>query len=155
MVHGDKAQRDLRNTYLAALVILIAQFLLGMAVNLFVVIPRNHPGSSPPEYFSGVVSSVTWAIAQQGQVWLILHASLGLLLVASAAVVLLRAIRTYERSTIVVASIGGLSVLAAGFNGGSYLNYHEDFSSMLMATFFAVAVIAYAVGIYLTARPSA
>jgi hypothetical protein len=45
-------------------------------------------------------------------------------------------------------------VQAAGFNGGGYLNYHEDFSSMLMATFFAVALVAYAVGIYVTGRPT-
>jgi hypothetical protein len=48
-----------RRASLAALLMLIAQFLLGMAVNLFVVIPKDHPGSNPPEYFSGVVQSVT------------------------------------------------------------------------------------------------
>jgi hypothetical protein len=42
-------------------------------------------------------------------------------------------------------------VLGAGFNGGSFLNYHEDFSSMLMATGFAIAVAAYATGLYLAA----
>ncbi len=36
--------------YLAALVV---QFWLGMWVNLFVEIPKNHPGANPPEYFSG------------------------------------------------------------------------------------------------------
>jgi len=45
-------------------------------------------------------------------------------------------------------------VLAAGFNGGSFLNYNQDFSSMLMAVFFAVAVIAYAVGLFVTGRPA-
>jgi hypothetical protein len=33
---------------------------------------------------------------------------------------------------------------------GSYLNYHEDFSSMLMATGFAVAAIAYLLAPYLS-----
>ena len=41
-----------------------------------------------------------------------------------------------------------MAVLAAGFNGGSYLNYHEDLSSMIMATFFAIAVTAYLVGLF-------
>jgi hypothetical protein len=39
-------------------------------------------------------------------------------------------------------------VIGAGFNGGSYLNYHEDFSSMIMAGGFALAVVAYLIGLY-------
>ena len=54
--------RQVRITFLFALVMLIAQFLLGMAVNLFVKIPDHHPGANPPEYFSGVARSVTWTI---------------------------------------------------------------------------------------------
>jgi hypothetical protein len=53
---------NVRFGYLAALIALVIQFLLGMAVNLFVTVPKNHPGSNPPEYFTGVVQSVTWAI---------------------------------------------------------------------------------------------
>lgn len=155
MVRVEDPRRELRDTYLAALIVLVAQFLLGMAVNLFVVIPRNHPGANPPEYFSGVGSSVTWAILQGGQLWLILHASLGLILVGAGVAVLLRAIQTRERNSIIVASLGAVAIVAAGFNGGSYLNYHEDFSSMLMASFFAITVVAYSVGLYLTARGSA
>jgi hypothetical protein len=155
MVNADRSRSEIRNGYLAALIVLVAQFLLGMAVNLFVVIPRQHPGANPPEYFGGVVSSVTWAILQQGQFWLVVHASLGLILVLVGAGLLARAIRSGNRARIIVASVGALAILAAGFNGGSYLNYHEDFSSMLMASFFAIAVVAYAVGIYLAAPRSA
>jgi hypothetical protein len=74
--------RQLRISFLFALVMLVAQFLLGMAVNLFVKIPTDHPGSNPPEYFS---------------------------------------------------------------------NYHQDFSSMIMATGFAIAVVAYSAGLYIAA----
>ena len=49
----------------------------------------------------------------------------------------------------VSAIFGFIGVLGAGFNGGSFLNYHQDFSSMLMATGFAIAVVAYSVGLYL------
>jgi hypothetical protein len=31
------------------------------------------------------------------------------------------------------------------------LNYHEDFSSMIMATGFAIAVVAYSAGLYIAA----
>jgi len=141
----------MRNQFLGTLVFLIVQFLLGMAVNLFVTIPTNHPGANPPEYFSGVVQSVTWAILH-GHILLILHASLGLLLVLNAIGLLLASIRARARDLIWVTALGLFGVLAAGFNGGSFLNYNQDFSSMIMATFFAWAVIAYMVGLFLTGR---
>ena len=113
--------------------------------------PRDHPGANAPEYFSGVVQSVTWAILH-GHVLLILHAILGLLLVLMGAGVMFQAIRSGTRSLVITSVIGAIAILAAGFNGGSYLNYHEDFSSMIMASLFAIAVIAYAVALYLTAE---
>src|SRR5260370_166718 len=85
-------REQMRSQFLGTLILLIIQFLLGMALNLFVTIPTNHPGANPPEYFGGVVQSVTWAILH-GHVLLIIHASLGLLLVLNALGLLLAAIR--------------------------------------------------------------
>lgn len=136
---------------LVTLVTLVAQFLLGMAVNLFVVIPKNHPGSNPPEYFSGVAQSVTWAILH-GHLFLVLHAVLGLVLAVNAVGLLIRAIQWRTRSMLLTAGFGAIGVIGAGFNGGSYLNYHEDFSSMIMSAGFAVAVVSYATGLYLLPR---
>ena len=140
--------RELRQAYLGTLITLVVQFMLGMATNLFVQIPTDHPGANPPEYFSGVAQSVTWAILHGPSIWLVLHAVLGLLIVFSAFGLLFRTVRTRNRLAITTSVIGALAVLAAGFNGGSYLNYHEDFSSMIMATFFAIAVTAYLVGLF-------
>src|SRR5258708_12807452 len=81
-------REQMRSQFLGTLILLIIQFLLGMALNLFVTIPTNHPGANPPEYFGGVVQSVTWAILH-GHVLLIIHASLGLLLVLNALALLL------------------------------------------------------------------
>jgi hypothetical protein len=75
-----------------ALGALIVQFLLGTAVNLFVKIPTDHPGANPPEYFGGVVTSVSWAILHGGS-WLTLHAVWGLVLVLAALGTLVQAIR--------------------------------------------------------------
>ena len=146
-------REQMRNQFLGTLIFLIIQFLLGMAVNLFVTIPTNHPGANPPEYFGGVAQSVTWAILH-GHVLLQVHAVLGLLLVVNAFGLLVAAIRTRARDLIWITSLGLFGVLAAGFNGGSFLNYNQDFSSMLMATFFAIAVVAYAVGLLVTGRTS-
>ena len=150
----SQMRQQMRNQFLGTLIFLIVQFLLGMSVNLFVTIPTNHPGANPPEYFGGVVQSVIWAILH-GHVLLQVHAVLGLLLVLNALGLLIAAIKTRAGDLIWVASLGLFGVLAAGFNGGSFLNYNQDFSSMVMATFFAWAVIAYAVGIFLTGRPGA
>jgi hypothetical protein len=146
-------REQLRNQFLGTLIFLVIQFLLGMAVNLFVTIPTNHPGANPPEYFSGVVQSVAWAILH-GHVLLIIHASLGLLLVLNALGLLIAAIRTRSRDLITITSFGLFGILGAGFNGGSFLNYHQDFSSMLMASLFAIAVVSYAVGIFVAGRPA-
>ena len=147
-------REQMRNQFLGTLIFLIVQFLLGMAVNLFVTISTNHPGANAPEYFGGVVQSVTWAILH-GHVLLQVHAVLGLLLVLNALGLLIAAIRTRARDLVWVTSLGLFGVLAAGFNGGSFLNYNQDFSSMIMATFFAWAVVSYAVGLFVTGRTTA
>ena len=143
----------MRLGFLTTLITLAVQFMLGMGVNLFVQIPHDHPGANPPEYFSGVAQSVTWAILH-GHILLTLHAVLGLLLVLGGFGLIVRAIVSRSRSLIIATAAGALGVLGAGFNGGSFLNYHEDFSSMLMATGFAIAAVSYEVGLFLTARPA-
>ncbi|HKW08509.1 MAG TPA: hypothetical protein VJS19_13170 [Candidatus Dormibacteraeota bacterium] len=145
--------RELRGGYLGNLIALVLQFLLGMVTNLFVDIPKDHPGANPPEYFSGVASNVLWAIVHGPSFWLTLHAIFGLFLVVFGFRVMLVAIRSRQRSMIIVSVIGALAILGAGFNGGSFLNYHEDFSSMIMASFFAIAVTAYSVGLFLLPLP--
>jgi hypothetical protein len=140
-----------RRTLGFALGMLIIQFLLGMAVNLFVTIPSNHPGARPPEYFGGVVTSVSWAVLHGG-LWLTLHAVWGLVLVLGALGTLVQAIRLASGGRITLAALGLVGVLGAGFNGGSFLNYNENFSSMLMAVGFALATSAYVALLYGTPK---
>ncbi len=140
-------QKAFRTTLGFALGMLIIQFLLGMAVNLFVKIPANHPGANPPEYFGGVVTSVTWAILHGG-LWLQLHGAWGLVLVIGAIGTLVQAIRLGGGSRITLAALGFIGVVGGGFNGGSFLNYNQDFSSMLMAVGFALAMSAYIAALF-------
>jgi hypothetical protein len=145
----ERRSRVLVSASLSALLALIAQYLLGTAVNLFVKVPLDHPGANPPEYFGGVVRSVTWALLQ-GPLLLQLHAAFGLILVIGSVYLLVQGIAARQRGLIAAMVFGLIGTLGAGFNGGSYLNYHEDFSSMLMATGFAVATIAYPFALYLS-----
>jgi hypothetical protein len=57
--------------------------------------------------------------------------------------VIVQARKLHRRAITVTAVLGFLFVLGAGFNGASFLNYREDFSSMIMASLFALAVLAY------------
>ena len=132
------------------LVGLVVQYLLGMAVNLFVTIPKDHPGARPAEYFGGAVQSVGWALTQ-AHVLLILHAGWGLLLLVNGIMLLGFARRSGARGQVIATALGFLSILAAGFNGSSYLNYDEDLSSMLMAAFLGSAVVCYGAGLFLLA----
>jgi len=46
----------------AACLLLLIQYLLGMAVNLYVVLPAAHPGAAAPDYFTGAASGLGWVI---------------------------------------------------------------------------------------------
>ena len=72
------------------------------------------------------------------------------MLLIGAIVLFVQAARSGPRSFAIGTGIGGFAILGAGFNGGSFLNYNQDFSSMIMAAFFAIAVAAYAAVMFVT-----
>ena len=143
------SQRLLKVLTLVILILLAAQFLIGMLVNLFVVVPSAHPGTNAPEYFSGVVTGVLWVLGH-GTLWLWLHAIVGLALFLCSLVLLGLSIAARRRAWIISSLFGLLGIMTAGFNGASFLNYGHDFSSLLMSIGFLIAVIPYMIGIYVT-----
>jgi len=134
--------RQVRRITVGLILALIVEFLVGMLVNLFVTIPDSHPGSQPSEYLAGSFQSVTWALTQ-GPSLLATHASLGLVLVLGSLALVFRARQLHRRRMTVAAVLGFLFILGAGFNGASFLDFNEDFSSMIMATLFAAALLSY------------
>jgi hypothetical protein len=143
------SQRMQRAITLTILLLLAAQFLIGMLVNLFVKVPSVHPGTNATEYFSGVVTGVLWVFGH-GTLWLLLHAIVGLALLLCSLILLGLAIASRRRAWIISSIFGLLGIMAAGFNGASFLNYGHDFSSLLMSIGFLLAVIPYMIGIYVT-----
>lgn len=133
---------------LVTLFVLLAQFLLGMGVNLFIKVPAHHPGAQAVEYFGGTARSVGWSIAH-GPAVLAVHAVLGLLLGINAIILLVQALKWRQRKLVITSALGAIGIVGAGFNGGSFLDYGHDFSSMLMAVGFALAVGSYLVALYL------
>ncbi len=63
----------------AACLLLLIQYLLGMAVNLYVTVPGRHPGAGASNYFSGAASGLGWVISA-GPGWAAAHAAFGLAL---------------------------------------------------------------------------
>jgi hypothetical protein len=43
---------------LTVCLLLLVQYLLGMAVNLYVALPGRHPGAGAPDYFTGAAAIV-------------------------------------------------------------------------------------------------
>lgn len=136
----------------AILALLGLQFLLGMLANLFVTVPPVHPGAHASEYFSGVAQDVVWALGNAVAA-LRLHVIVGLLLFLAALWLLVLAIASRRRGRIIVAAVGLFAIWAAGMNGASFMNYFEDFSSLLMAIGFLVAAVAYVIGYGMPERP--
>ena len=106
---------------MVTLATLTVQFLLGMGVNLFVKVPDSHPGARPAEYFSGSVQGVVWALGS-GMWLLVLHIVIGFLLLGSAIGVAWLAFASRGVVLRAWSILGALGVVAAGFNGASYLD---------------------------------
>jgi hypothetical protein len=148
------ATNRFRANLLGALTALIIQFLLGMGVNLFVTITRRHPGANASNFFGGVIQTVFWA-ATQAPIVLILHTILGLFILLNAIGVVVNAVRLRASGTLGPAIIGLIGVLAAGFNGASFLIYNHDINSYLMSVGFAIATGAYVWLLYMLPRVEA
>ena|ERR1700730_148369 len=139
----------LRTITAITLLLLVVQYLLGMVANLFIKVPGVHPGAQAPEYFSGVVQGVAWALVHS-QLGLLLHVVVGLLLGIASFIMLGLAIASRRRAWIATSILGWIGIMGAGFNGASFLNYGHDFSSLLMSIGFILALVSYAIGFYIT-----
>src|SRR5947209_15333799 len=109
------------------LILLAAQFLIGMLVNLYVQVPSVHPGANAPEYFTGVAQGVAWALFN-AQWQLLIHVAVGLLLFVLSIVLLVLAIIARRGTWITISVLGFIGIMGAGFNGASVMNYGHGFS---------------------------
>ncbi len=134
-----------------ACVLLLVQYLLGMVTNLYVVLPARHPGARAASYFSGVTAGVSWLISS-GPAWAAAHAAFGLALAVAAVAAVALTWRSGGRAGRVLAVLGALTIIGAGFNGASFLNYNDAVSSLIMAALWALALACYLAGAVLAVR---
>ncbi|MGH3302661.1 MAG: hypothetical protein ACRDOK_13455 [Streptosporangiaceae bacterium] len=130
---------------LAACLLLLIQYLLGMVVNVYVVLPIRHPGANAANYFAGSATSLGWAISS-GPAWVAAHVVFGLALVVAAFAAIALTWRKGRRGGRTVAVLGALAIIGAGFNGASFVTYGRPFSSMIMAGLWALALACYLAG---------
>lgn len=132
--------RGLRRNSLAISVMLLAQYGLGMAVNLYTPVPKTDQGR-------GLATAVGRALSHQPVV-LAIHAALGLLLLVAALSVLSRAIRARQRPAIVTSAAGLLAITGAAFSGATFANHGRTGASMAMAVLTAVALLCYVLNLF-------
>lgn len=137
---------------LTATVLVLIQAGLGMAVNLYVTVPGHHPGARAGDYFTGSVHSVGWAIAH-GETALAIHAVLGFAVAGSAIGAAVESVRSRRRAVARWSLLAAVLVIAAGFNGASFLDYNHDVNSLLMALLAFGAIACYAITLFLLGRP--
>jgi hypothetical protein len=135
---------------LGACALLLVQYLLGMAVNVYVVLPGRHPGAGAGDYFSGAAAGLAWLIAD-GPAWAAVHAAVGMTLAAAALAAAALAWREGSTAGTVASAAGALAIIGAGFNGASFVDYGHAFSSMIMGGLWAVALACYLTGAVLAA----
>ena len=135
------------------LVLLLAQFLTGMVVNIYVKVSDSHPGTSA-SYAAGFWPGVQWAITQGGP-GLAIHTALGLGLLAAALGFVVAAVASRQGLWITASAVALVGIASAGFNGVGFLNYGPDISTFLMASGFALATASYLVVLFALREPSA
>jgi hypothetical protein len=130
-----------RRGSLAALVLLVLQYGIGMYVNLYVTVPRDDHGG-------GLGSAIA-----NGPAMLSSHAVLGLLLGLVAIGVLVQAVMARHLGAIVSSALGLLALVAAAAAGASFTSSGDAADSMGMAVLTGAALLCYAVNLY-ALRPS-
>lgn len=118
----------------------VLQFLAGMLLNLFVTIPKNHPGRNATNYFSGGAHGLVWALVDHGGWELSFHVYLAVFLVLGSISLFIRAVAEHNKNWSIVGAIAALFTIGAFFNGLSFINYNHNISSMIMAICWLVAV---------------
>ena len=128
--HAARRPTMLRANCLAAAVLLLIQFGLGMGVNLYVTLPAHKP-------FLSTVS---------GSVVLTAHAIVALGLLGAAIGALVRAIRA--RRVVVFTSVGLAAIVTAAAAGASFTSHQSNGASLGMALATAVAMFCYLAAIF-------
>jgi hypothetical protein len=130
--HTRRAELEaVRQVSLAALIMLVVQYGLGIILNLYIPVP-----------ISDAHAGLTQEIAN-GPVMLTLHALLGLALIGAALVLLVRAVRIEDQVMAVLATAGLTAIGGAFASGEIFVRNGQSGASLAMALLTGVALLCY------------
>jgi hypothetical protein len=121
----------LRRVCLATLIMLVVQYGLGIFLNLYVAVPAS-------DAHAGIFAEIATA-----PLALTVHALLGLTLIGSAILLVVKAARVEDRLLAVLAA-AGLTAIAGAFAAGEiFVRNGMPFASLAMAVLTGVALLCY------------
>lgn len=138
----------LRRGSLAVLVLIVAEYVIRMYVNLYVALPRADHGSS----LDHAVSAGGHAPA--GPAMLSIHAVAGLLLGLGALGVSVQAVLVRHWGLAAAAAVGLFALVLASVAGAGFTSSGDAAESMAMAVMTGVALLCYAAILYLLRPPA-
>jgi hypothetical protein len=130
------AASRLRRASMAAIVLVVAEYAIGMYVNLYVAVPKADRGG-------GVGTAIS-----NGPALLSVHAVVGLLLGLAALGVLVQSIMARHWIVIAVSAVGLLALAFASVAGAGFVSTGDNSASMAMSALTGVALLCYAVNLY-------
>lgn len=131
----------LRANTLAAVVMLLVEYCLGISVNLYSTLPASDHGKSPSAGFTSAVG--------KGPLLLSLHALLGTLLLITAVAALVRSSRLAATPTIALSAVALLAIIVAWLGGSAFIGHMKNGTSLTMAIATAVAILCYSLILFL------
>jgi hypothetical protein len=147
------SEAKLRGQSFGLLSMLTIQFILGMILNLFVTLPKSHPGMTGG-YGSRALHGFVWAISSGGGIALTLHVLVAIGLLVGSLGLVARAAAARSMPWLTVSILGALGVIAALTNGLAFLGYNNDVASFVMAIGFIVAATVYSIALSFAVKPS-
>ena len=132
----------LRRASLAALVLLLIQYGVGIGVNIYVTVPAADRGHTIGSAISNGPGALT------------VHIVLGLLLILAAASLVIQAILARHPGVIVTSVAGLLALVGAAEQGAAFAGKGHASASMIMAILTGVALLCYGVSLYLLGSPA-
>jgi hypothetical protein len=137
----------LRGNALAALVMLILQYGLGVGANLYATLPRADHGKGLFHAFGAAVA--------HGPIIVTLHALLGTLLLGAAVGVLARGLRARRAPLAALAGIALAAIAVAWLAGARFVATTSNGASLAMGLAAGAAILSYTLILFVTARSHA
>jgi hypothetical protein len=141
-VRTTAALSRLRRGSLAALVLVVVEYAIGVYVNLYVTVPRADHGR-------GLTSAIS-----NGPVMLSVHAVAGPLLGLAALGVLAQSVMARHWVVVTVSAMALLATAFASVAGTDFVSTADNSASLAMAALAGIAVLCYAVNLYVLSPAS-